>query len=415
MRHINSDYHFYGCEVKNVEKQTIDAINPFVSAEERVRLLHFCARITKSNDAAEDLVQETLLEAWRNMHTLRDVQRREPWIFGIARNICLRWLRMHRRDTALLIQPQPGQDFLLTDLEDTLVDDLDIEIALERKELIELLDRALSLLPPETRMAFIQRYVEASPLAEIASQLGTNASVVAMRLQRGKLILRRILTQEMGQEMTLYTAHASSDDWEVTPLWCHNCGQQHLLGMRSSSEGKLLLKCPTCNPETDESFNRSYLPALKGIRGYKPLYTRLAAWCDRYYRTGLSNGSIACVRCGHIAPVSIQTPEHFPNWFQDIKEMNMWMRYSNDRVVTILCEHCTASYITSLEGLVLESMQGQQFLHIHPRIRTLPRQHLEVDGRAAILTRFESVTDTAQLTIISDGETYEVIGIYGNL
>src|SRR6266852_3569152 len=97
-----------------MEKQTIEATGTFISPEERARLVKFCARITKNVDAAEDLAQETLLEAWRNEHTLRDAERRGPWLLGIARNICLRWLRTHGRDTAHLInrrgktRPVPG-------------------------------------------------------------------------------------------------------------------------------------------------------------------------------------------------------------------------------------------------------------------------------------------------------------------
>ncbi len=392
-----------------MEKQSIEAKSAFASAEERVRLVHFCASFTKNNDLAEDLAQETLLEAWRNAHTLRDVQRRESWLFGIARNMCLRWLRTHRRDTAHLIQARSGDDLLPTEMADVPSGDLDIEIALERKELIQLLDRSLSLLPAETRTALIQHYVEESPLAEIASRLGTNASAVAMRLQRGKLVLRRVL----AQELPLSIAHAAIAAWEETPLWCHVCGQRHLLGRRDSGEGILLLKCPLCNPGMDKSFNRNQLPVLKGIRGYKPLYSRLAVWCDHYYRAGLRAGSSACVRCGSTVAVSITTPGNFPRWLRDNREMHAWMQRPADRVVAIACEDCLSSCITSLESLVLESAQARQFLQAHPRVRTLPRQHLETAGRAAILTRFESVTATATLDVISDDETYEMLHIYG--
>jgi RNA polymerase sigma-70 factor (ECF subfamily) len=371
--------------------------------------------MTKNGDVAEDLVQETLFEAWRNEHTLRDTERRGSWLFGIARNCCLRWLRTHKHDMAHLIQLQPDQELLLPDLADVSADDLDIEVALERKELIELLDRALMLLPPEMRTILIQRYIEESPLAEIADQLGTNSNAVAMRLHRGKLVLRRVLTQKMRQEMDLYIPNLPTNDWEETPLWCPSCGQQHLLGQRDPSVGKLLLRCPVCSSEVDEVFNRSdSLPALRGVKGYKPLYSRLAAWCDHYYRTGLREGSAACASCGAAIAASIMTPRDFPRWLRDKQEMQMWVRHSDERVVAILCGRCRSSCITSLEGLILESAEGQQFLKGHPRIRTLPRQRLEVDGRAAILTRFQSVTDTAKLDIISDEESYEVLHTYGD-
>lgn len=395
-----------------MEKQAIEASKLLVSPEERAGLVRFCARITKRVDVAEDLAQETLLEAWRNIHKLRDFERRLAWLYGIARNVCLRWLHAHGREAAYLLALPQDEEHVLPDLEDRLVDDLDIEVTLERKELAELLDRALSLLPGETRMLLIQHYIEESPLAEIAAQWGTNASAAAMRLQRGKLHLRRVLTQEMGQELAPYTQHAVSDQWEVTPLWCHNCGQRRFLGQRDPAEGKLLLKCPLCNEGTGEVFNQSHLSELQGVRGYKPLYSRLTAWCNRYYRTALRDHTIACPGCGSALPVSINTPEQFPRWLKSRKEGQIWLRHPDERVLTIACERCTVSSITALEGLVLEGAEGQAFLKAHPRIRTLPRRYQEVDGRPAILSSFESVTDTARLHIISDEETYEVLCVY---
>jgi hypothetical protein len=93
--------------------------------------------------------------------------------------------------------------------------------------------------------------------------------------------------------------------------------------------------------------------------------------------------------------------------------MRAWIHASHERVVAVLCDNCKASCITSLEPLVLETAQSQQFLRAHPRIRTLPRRYLEIDGRAAILSRFASVTDSAVLDIISDEETYEILHIAG--
>ncbi len=347
---------------------------------------------------------------------LREPERQQAWLFGIARNVCLRWLRAHGRDNAHLIQPHtlyPGEDTALSDPEESVADEQDVELVLERKELIELLDRALALLPPQTLMVLIQRYVQDSSLAEIAAELGTNAGAAAMRLQRGKLILRRILTQEMRDEMALYTPDVAMANWEVTPLWCYNCGRQRLLGQRDPVEGKLLLKCPQCNPGVDEILNKNHLSILKGIRGYKPLYSRLAIWCDRYYHSGLSTGFAPCTKCGRTAPTRIQIPEEFPAWMRAMEDMRMWIHYPDNRYVAVACEHCTSSSVTSLEALILESPAGQQFLQAHTRIRTLPSRPLEYQGRPALLTRFESITNTASLEVISDYETYETLADRG--
>src|SRR5579885_2762403 len=170
-------------------------------ALERPRLVGLCARLTGRNDIAEDLAQETLLEAWRHLNDLRDQQKFSQWLSGIARNVCLRWQQKqgkeasHTAPSALCSLDAPDE------IEEQLADEFDLEIHLDHKELIELLDRALALLPADTRAVLIERYVLESPLADVAARLGVQTSVAAMRLQRGKLALRRVLETQFEEEL----------------------------------------------------------------------------------------------------------------------------------------------------------------------------------------------------------------------
>ena len=61
---------------------------------ERARLVRLCTRATGDPDAAEDLAQEALFEAWRAAHKLPEgvsAEERGRWLSVIARNVCLRW------------------------------------------------------------------------------------------------------------------------------------------------------------------------------------------------------------------------------------------------------------------------------------------------------------------------------------
>ena len=401
-----------------MEQQIIEGTANFVSPDERARLVLFCARMTGNIDIAEDLAQETLLEAWRHLDNLRDQSRRRQWLCGIARNVCMRWQRKHGRDAAHFIDSRVSQDpqpSVSDDLDDLLTDELDVEIELERQELIELLDRALALLPAETRAILVKRYVEESPLAVVAAELGMNVSAVAMRLQRGKLALRRVLTSELRQEIAPYAFPSSSaGTWEQTPLWCHLCGQHRLLGIRNPDEGKLLLKCPGCTPGADEILSYNELPLLKGISGFKPLMTRLRNWCSPYYWTGLRDGVSACVGCGRTLPVRIIRVEDMPDWVRENDYTARWTCQPGERLVAIPCEHCLASSTTVLESLVLGLPEGLRFQQAHPRMRTLPNQEVECAGRRAIVSRFESVTGSAGLAVVSDYETYRTLRIDGD-
>src|SRR4029079_17421331 len=67
------------------------------------RLVRLCAHFTGDRDAAEDLAQETLIEAWRHPDRLYDRQGYSSWLSAIARNVSLRWVRQHGREAARLI------------------------------------------------------------------------------------------------------------------------------------------------------------------------------------------------------------------------------------------------------------------------------------------------------------------------
>lgn len=396
-------------------EQQIGGIAPdFLSPEERTRLVGLCRKLTGNQDVAEDLAQETLLLAWRGIEGLRDPVKRAQWIAGIARNVSLRWLRQHGRDLAHnIILPQNAEEQSPATLEELVADEFDLEIELERKELSNLLDRALALLPNETRDVLIKRYIEESPLAEIAEQLGTNASAVAMRLQRGKLALRKVLTSEMREEIALYEQAASAQVWEQTPLWCNLCGRYRLLGHRQPEQGLLYLKCPACSPGDEVLSKNESISLLKGIKSFKPAYTRLGEWCHTTYRQGLRAGSIACNLCGHTMLARISSPEEIQAILWLSQDSPKWLGRQSQRVVSMVCDHCSGINCITLEALVLFLPEGRAFMRTHPRIHLLPYRNIEFAGRSAIVTRFESVTETASFEVISDYETYEVLKIVG--
>lgn len=389
-----------------MEQQTGGIARDFLSPQERTRLLGLCRTLTGNYDAAEDLVQETLLLAWRHMESLRDPTKRTRWIAGIARNISLRWLRQHGRDRA----HSDGQE--TASLED-LADECDLEVELERRELAELLDRALLLLPAETRDLLLKRYIDESPLAEIAIQLGINASAVAMRLQRGKLALRKVLVHELGDALAAYKPGASSETWDTTSLWCNLCGTHHLLGRRQPERGMLYLKCPACSPGDAVLSKNEAIPALMGITSYRPAYMRLGEWCNAYYRTGLRDGQTACLTCQRLAPVNISPAEDIRELLWLNRERPRWAWAPGDRLVNVICPHCQSVSCITLEGLVLSLPEGRAFLRAQRRIHFLPYRSIEFAGRPAIVTSFASRATSALLEVICDERTYTVLQVRG--
>ncbi len=215
-----------------------------VSTEREV-LVRYCARYTGVPDVAEDLAQQTLLQAWRHEHRLRDPQARRGWLLGIARNECLMWARSRSRDPSRFTGLERTE---AREAQDRLADDFDLELELERDDLARLLDRAMALLSTEVREVLVRRYVEESPQAEVAAHLGLSEGAVEARLRRGRLALRRVLSTKMADEAAGYGLISPRDaGWEETRIWCPSCGQRRLEGWLRPAEGKLYMRCPGCS------------------------------------------------------------------------------------------------------------------------------------------------------------------------
>ena len=377
---------------------TLEALLP----SDRARIVRLCARLSGDLDAAEDLAQETLVEAWRNLHKLHDQQGRAQWLSAIAVNVCRRWGRRHGREMARMMRLDGSGDEVAPDLEDGPADAFDLEVELERDELATLLDRAMALLPPETRMILVERYIRETPVAEVAARLGVSEGLVAVRLHRGKLQLRQVLATELRNEAVAYgLASMDVNEWQETRIWCSNCGQRRLRGWFDRATGELAFGCPDCCPEPI-GYSFALLPGiLAGVKGYRAALSRQMAWSDAYYRQALAQHSARCMRCGRPASVRIGLPEEVAVWLHNV------------HAVHVRCEVCQPPDWTTLTGLALDLPEGRRFWRQHQRIRTLPEREIEVDGRAAILASFESVAGTARLDVVSLRDTFEVIGVYG--
>lgn len=370
-----------------------------LSAEDRARLVRLCAYLSGDREVAEDLAQETLLEAWRHAYKLREPSGYMAWLSAIARNVCLRHARRHGRELAHTALPTAEEVDALPDVEQQAAD-FDLEIELERDELARLLDRALALLPTDTRQVLIARYVQETPVTEVAEQMGLSEGAVTMRLQRGKLALRRVLTNDLQQEAASYGL-VDADSWQETRIWCTDCGQRHLLG-RFTPEGEFALRCPTCSSEPDVYFSQTRMPGLfKGVKGYKAALSRILDWSDAYYRQALIARSARCVRCGYDSPIELHLTRFVPPSMQ------------GRRGIDAGCPICKLTNYESLSGMVLSLPEGRTFWKANSRIHTLPEREIDAGGEPGVLIRMESVDGRASLDTIFARADYRLVGVHG--
>ena len=364
------------------------------------RLVRFCAHVGGDPHAAEDLAQETLIEAWHHAGALRNRAALPAWLFGIARNVCRRQNRREGREARHRVPA--GTAGLPYNLEDEPAGTFDLEIELERGELAALLDRALALLPPTTRSALVARYVLELPQAEISSRLGVSEGAVEARLHRGKLALRRVLAAELREEAVAHGL-ATPDPlaWQETRIWCPFCGRRKLAGLVDHDLGDAAFRCFHCESIPERQISHTFgADVLGGVTSYKAVLSRQIGWLHRHYRFALDHSQVSCPFCGQESRVERCLPRHAPPWFAGSAGMQ------------IICPACGITDANPLQYLVLDLPQTQQFWRTHPRMRVLPDRPITFQGHEALLTTYESVDGSARLEAVSDAQTLKVLRVH---
>ena len=178
-----------------------NAFRELVEPYRRELQLH-CYRIVGSIQDAEDLLQETLLAAWRGLDRFEGRASLRAWLYRIATNRCLNALRDRKRrpqEVSSMVEPpeptrlaeptwlEPYPDVLLEGLPDTAAGP---QARYETRESVGLaFVAALQHLPPRQRVALVMRDVLGFDTAEAAAVLGSSETSVKGALQRARATL----------------------------------------------------------------------------------------------------------------------------------------------------------------------------------------------------------------------------------
>jgi RNA polymerase sigma-70 factor, ECF subfamily len=181
------------------------------ASELRPRLHRFCARMCGSALDGEDVVQETLAEAFFYLASLKDPSRFEAWMFRIAYNKCIDLLRRERRHDAT-VPLEDEHDVAPSD--DVPPDDAPVDAALAR---------LVGELPPKERASVVLKDVLDYSLAEVADIAGTTLGGVKAALHRGRAKLRGLQSAPAQEDFDdaqrqLFAAYAecfNRRDWEA--------------------------------------------------------------------------------------------------------------------------------------------------------------------------------------------------------
>jgi RNA polymerase sigma-70 factor (ECF subfamily) len=154
--------------------------------------------ILQNEHDAEDVAQETVLKALKNLHTFRAESKFSTWLVSIALNEArgrLRHARLIDFDSVDAFPNDDSGDFTPAVISDWREVPLE---ALERKELREMLQKAIQELPDFYREVLVLRDVQDFSIAETVAILGVSEGVVKTRVLRARLMLQKVLAPRLN-------------------------------------------------------------------------------------------------------------------------------------------------------------------------------------------------------------------------
>ncbi len=148
------------------------------------RLVRYLLYLTGRREYAEDLAQETWIRVLQRGSQYNGRQRFDPWLFAIARNLAIDYLRKRRKTVATVSLPNDRDAMLLLPSSGP----SPFEAAARSEDAMRL--AWLQILPPLYREALLLRFQEDLSLAEMAQVLGAPTTTVTSRIYRGLAALR---------------------------------------------------------------------------------------------------------------------------------------------------------------------------------------------------------------------------------
>jgi RNA polymerase sigma-70 factor, ECF subfamily len=149
------------------------------------RLVRYLLYLTGRREYAEDLAQETWVRVLQRGSQYNGRQRFDPWLFAIARNLAIDYLRKKQKAVQTASLPNDRDAMLLLPSSGP----SPFEAAARSEDAIRLAGQ-LQILSPLYREALLLRFQEDLSLPEIAQVLGAPVTTVTSRIYRGLAALR---------------------------------------------------------------------------------------------------------------------------------------------------------------------------------------------------------------------------------
>ena len=161
------------------------------------RLYHSLLSMLKSRDDALDIAQSALMQAHRKLDTFRGDSAFYSWLYRIAVNLALSWLRKQKPPAASIDTLHDERGY---EVADPRAEDQPLE-SLLRDEHRRLVRETLAELPDEFRTVLVMKEFDGLRYDEIASLTKVPIGTVRSRIHRGRGELAQRLKRKLGDQL----------------------------------------------------------------------------------------------------------------------------------------------------------------------------------------------------------------------
>lgn len=172
---------------RRVQKGDVQAFSLLVERYEK-KITRYARKFLSHPDDVKDIVQDVFVKAYINIKSFDASRKFSPWVYRIAHNEFVNALKKKKTEKVSFI------DFDVFLPHPTARETADSDVA--RADLRRLLDDYIGKLPVKYREPLILYYFEEMSYREIADVLRLPVSTVGIRLQRGRLLLKKAISRE---------------------------------------------------------------------------------------------------------------------------------------------------------------------------------------------------------------------------
>jgi RNA polymerase sigma factor (sigma-70 family) len=165
------------------------------------KVFNVAYKFVGKHDEAEDLTQDIFLKIFKSLDTFDRRANFQTWLISISRNLCIDHYRSVRKERETIDR---GVD--ATELAPAAHEAGPIA-ALEQRDRVTLLRRALGALPDTLREAVLMRDIQELSYQEIADRLRLPEGTVKSRINRGRTELARQIRQLRGEDYSPTGVH----------------------------------------------------------------------------------------------------------------------------------------------------------------------------------------------------------------